>query len=211
MDKMQKRKINRNEARKIYDCEVVEYQDEFRLLLDQDVGINLRVPKESFYTKDDLGKELDGEGCFLVVQSHLLAERLGLDVVEVDEISEVSEVGFIFGNWTAELPSSTSYEPMPDFRVTDPRHAKTALVILRTCRTTAWSTVLPQLAKLSPLLQMIQVKGLSIAFAIPLNYCPIRQNAENDLEFEAFRQSYTEATYEIATNEWNNTIRNGME
>lgn len=211
MDKMQKRKINRNEARKIYDCEVVEYQDEFRLLLDQEVGINLRVPKESFYMKNDQGKELNGEGYFLVVQSHLLAERLGLDVVEVDEISEVSEVGFIFGNWTAELSSLTSHEPMPDFRVTDPRHAKTALVILRTCRTTAWSTVLPQLAKLSPLLQMIQVKGLSIAFAIPLNYCPIQQNAENDLEFEAFRQSYTEATYEIATNEWDNTIRNGME
>ena len=211
MDKMQKRKINRNEARKIYDCEVVEYQDEFRLLLDQEVGINLRVPKELFYMKNDQGKELDGGGYFLVVQSHLLAERLGLDVVEVDEISEVSEVGFIFGNWTAELSSLISHEPMPDFRVTDPRHAKTALVILRTCRTTAWSTVLPQLAKLSPLLQMIQVKGLSIAFAIPLNYCPIRQNAENDLEFEAFRQSYTEATYEIATNEWDNTIRNGME
>lgn len=62
MDKMQKRKINRNEARKIYDCEVVEYQDEFRLLLDQEVGINLRMPKESFYTKNDQGKELDGEG-----------------------------------------------------------------------------------------------------------------------------------------------------
>lgn len=211
MDKMQKRKINRNEARKIYDCEVVEYQDEFRLLLDQEVGINLRVPKESFYMKNDQGKELNGGGYFLVVQSHLLAERLGLDVVEVDEISEVSEVGFIFGNWTAELSSLTLHEPMPDFRVTDPRHAKTALVILRTCRTTAWSTVLPQLAKLSPLLQMIQVKGLSITFTIPLNYCPIQQNTENDLEFEAFRQSYTEATYEIATNEWDNTIRNGME
>lgn len=211
MDKMQKRKINRNEARKIYDCEVVEYQDEFRLLLDQEVGINLRVPKESFYMKNDQGKELNGGGYFLVVQSHLLAERLGLDVVEVDEISEVSEVGFIFGNWTAELSSLTLHEPMPDFRVTDPRHAKTALVILRTCRTTAWSTVLPQLAKLSPLPQMIQVKGLSITFTIPLNYCPIQQNTENDLEFEAFRQSYTEATYEIATNEWDNTIRNGME
>lgn len=205
MDKVRRKGITCREAQEIYDCEVVEYQNEFRLLLNNELGANFLVPKESFCIKDDLGREDTGAGYLLRIYSHLLAERLGLDTLGD------YEMGFIFGDWAGELPPLTSHMPLPDIRVTNPVNASIVMVTLEAYKTDVWATILPKLAKMLPLPQILQVRGQDIRFVIPLDYCPIQQNTESAEEFDTFRREYAEITREIATNEWNNTLRNGVE